>query len=500
MSEMTGHFLSCSWLLCMAWLPAAGGQSGCLSSYGQRKNLTRGGESYPIGIVYLDNIVSSQLASRLVHILIEEVLGYSVARQDGLDARAGMYALMGCATDGTCIRPTHQHINMAVWMSSDLSATFQDIHSERASDAPVSAGSMGHFGSDQIFYKVSARERARQDGVDLDSYQGWSTAGVSAYFESISSIDRSRLASCSAGFTSTAANENYLRVTDDDGGITLSGLPDGGSVAYCSDGYFWLAPSCREAADSCVPFITLSSWSLPETMQKATIHQMPLALANAGTWTDFIGLVREVNCAFYWWTPSTEFVDLSPVPIAFPPHNPVAWRAGDMASTGPPVPIWNMISQDLALLAPDAADLVKKVRLPIEDVESMLRAAGQFSGDFGVHEAACRWLQANRASWQLWQPDETICTPGLGLFDADRQTFMQSRGEVVASPECRVCEQGLVSWALEDQKGITYVCLDPATTTTTSDVHATSEVSTSSTVHQHPSAAGLLMLLIFGVS
>lgn len=176
-----------------------------------------------------------------------------------------------------------------------------------------------------------------------------------------------------------------------------------------------------------------------------------------------------------------------------------------MASTGPPQPIWNMISQDLALLAPDAADLVKKVRLPLEDVESMLRAAGQFeqsSGDSGVHEAACRWLQANRASWELWLPDETICTPGMGLFDAGRQTFMQSRGEV-ASPECRECTQGLVSWALEDQKGTTYVCLDPATSTTnttTSAVHATSEVSTGITVYQRLSGAVLLMLLVSGVS
>ena len=79
-------------------------------------------------------------------------------------------------------------------------------------------------------------------------------------------------------------------------------------------------------------------------MQKATIYQMPLALANAGTYSDWIRLVREVNCVFYWW--SSEFVDLSPVPINFPPYNPVAWRAGDMASTGPPVPIWKMISQD----------------------------------------------------------------------------------------------------------------------------------------------------------
>ncbi|CAE7243080.1 unnamed protein product [Symbiodinium microadriaticum] len=294
-------------------------------------------------------------------------------------------------------------------------------------------------------------------------------------------------------------------MTGDDGGLTLSGLPDGGFVAYCSDGYFWLAPSCRDAAESCVPYITFFSASLPETMQKATIHQMPLALANARTYSDWTGLVRRVNCAFYWWTPSSLFVDLSPVPITFPPHNPVAWRAGDMASTGPPQPIWNMISQDLALLAPDAADLVKKVRLPLEDVESMLRAAGQFeqsSGDSGVHEAACRWLQANRASWELWLPDETICTPGMGLFDAGRQTFMQSRGEV-ASPECRECTQGLVSWALEDQKGTTYVCLDPATSTTnttTSAVHATSEVSTGITVYQRLSAAVLLILLVSGVS
>eukprot|EP00439_Symbiodinium_sp_Y106_P049239 s2665_g6.t1 len=77
----------------MAWLPAADGQSGCLSSYGQPKNLTRSGESYPVGIWY-GGLVSSQLASRLVHILIEEVLGYSVARQDGLDSHAGMYALI----------------------------------------------------------------------------------------------------------------------------------------------------------------------------------------------------------------------------------------------------------------------------------------------------------------------------------------------------------------------------------------------------------------------
>ena len=153
-------------------------------------------------------------------------------------------SLMGCATDGTCIQPTHQHINMAAWMSSGLSATFRDIHSERASEAPVSAGSMTHFGLSQTFYKVDARDRARQDSVDLNSYQGWSTAGVSSYLESISSIDRSLLAPCSSGFSNTAANEEYLRVADDDGGLTLSGLPDGGLVAYCSDGYFWLAPLC----------------------------------------------------------------------------------------------------------------------------------------------------------------------------------------------------------------------------------------------------------------
>ncbi|CAE7243078.1 unnamed protein product, partial [Symbiodinium microadriaticum] len=116
----------------------------CLPSSAQQKNLTQGGESYPLGIRY-DGALASQLASRLVHILIEEELGYSVARQDG-DSHAGMYALMGCTTDGTCIQPTRQHINMAVWMTPDLSATFRDIHSERASEAPVSAGSMGHFG------------------------------------------------------------------------------------------------------------------------------------------------------------------------------------------------------------------------------------------------------------------------------------------------------------------------------------------------------------------
>lgn len=64
-----------------------------------RKNLSKAGESYPVGVVLAD-WSSAHVTSAVFEILIEEVLGYNIYVDPRSPASTldGIYALIGCTT------------------------------------------------------------------------------------------------------------------------------------------------------------------------------------------------------------------------------------------------------------------------------------------------------------------------------------------------------------------------------------------------------------------
>ena len=118
----------------------------------------------------------------------------------------------------------------------------------------------------------------------------------------------------------------------------------------------------------------------------------------------------------------------------------------------------------------------------------------------------CRWIKANRAIWQKWIPDESECFAGFGLYDTVLQDFADARvnatNKIVCQAGCvlvelhfdnltssvqshgkelgifgtrsslrsdfsvllcwlfwEACPPGMFSQALEDNKGVTHICV-----------------------------------------
>ena len=70
-----------------------------------------------------------------------------------------------------------------------------------------------------------------------------------------------------------------------------------------ADGYFWLPPACR-ANEDCFAFFTGGTgWDIEGYMQKATAWNMPIAIAVAATWNDYITLPMDVKLAFQIYLP-----------------------------------------------------------------------------------------------------------------------------------------------------------------------------------------------------
>lgn len=117
----------------------------------------------------------------------------------------------------------------------------------------------------------------------------------------------------------------------------------------------------------------------------------------------------------------------------------------------------SIVSADLAVLAPFVEAFVDKLDLPIAEMNKMLLDQKN-TGDTW-RNVTCRWVTANRAIWQKWIPDESECFPGFGLYDHVLQGFTDSRVNATNKVVCQACPPGMFSQKLEDNKGVTYVCV-----------------------------------------
>ena len=70
---------------------------------------------------------------------------------------------------------------------------------------------------------------------------------------------------------------------------------------------------------------------------------------------------------------------------------------------------------------------------------------------------ACRWLQANEATWSAWLPDSTTCFAQFGMYNTVSGEFVSDRVDPTGL-ECRACPSGKFSEELVDNQGLTYKC------------------------------------------
>ena len=125
----------------------------------------------------------------------------------------------------------------------------------------------------------------------MEYYEAWDTNWYRPweYFDTIASVNKSLIMSCSLGFPS-GQMKLYLDQTGDTQGVAVT-VSSGTYSAQCVDDAFWIAPSCRGNHSQCVVMLTGGlGWGVNEMMQKATAFNMPFAVAVSATWTAYTEL------------------------------------------------------------------------------------------------------------------------------------------------------------------------------------------------------------------
>ena len=165
-------------------------------------------------------------------------------------------------------------------------------------------------------------------------------------------------------------------------------------------------------------------------MQKSSIWNMPIASAVAATYGDYTTLPQNGNMIFYWWTPDPTFLELSPEILKFPPFKPEEHNKGIQTSEVDAALVSAISSRDLEILAPVVERMADNVDLPMNEMNKMLldhKEKGLDYSEESWRNVTCNWLRNNRALWQNWIPDESVCYPGFGLYDSVLKQFTDDR-------------------------------------------------------------------------
>lgn len=83
---------------------------------------------------------------------------------------------------------------------------------------------------------------------------------------------------------------------------------EGNMVGKCFDKYFWYSPGCRTDPGTCFTWLTAGSWGLNEAMLKATVYNMPMAVAVAKTFANWASMPLVHDMVLYWWVPDSTFL------------------------------------------------------------------------------------------------------------------------------------------------------------------------------------------------
>lgn len=177
----------------------------------RRKNLTKDGESFPVGVV-LQPYHSAELAHAILDILMSEVLGYNLQYSPHVPASSieVMYAMIGCKTwynresRGCDERKQELHLAVESWHLSYLT-TWEIIRQSYPAEAPLSVD-MGYVGTTGQFESASVVEAAENSrGLALDYYKSYNPKWHHAaeFFDNISAVNTSYMNVRRANSTTT---------------------------------------------------------------------------------------------------------------------------------------------------------------------------------------------------------------------------------------------------------------------------------------------------------
>jgi len=410
-------------------------------------------------------MAGSLLLSAMLHILMEEKIGYNVlVTGQGPGTTTAFYALTGCETpndvnDAGCgdgPTGTIHHVSIEGW-TLYYPTVWDAIQKDYPATAPVNLGGSGYYGRESMYLQASTVATALDtDGATLDFFRSYNVSwhDQSKYFGGISSVNTSLLKPCpETRLVVHEVMQFYADFTGDHDGVeTVQNKTRG----KCWDGYFWLPPACRTDRSKCILFVTGGAgWTIEGTMQKATVWNMPIAPIVAKDWGSFVDLPKQVACLFYWWEPDPTFLLLDPTEMTFPAHLKQEWSQGIQTSAGQQVRIDKYVSYDLQDLAPNIVALVRAMDIDMTEVQELMM--DQLNSGDDATTVACRWLQGRQNVWQPWLPDSSKCFPQFGLYKEVTSSFVQDRNDP-AGLICRACESGFFSVQLEDDKGTTHVC------------------------------------------
>ena len=105
---------------------------------------------------------------------------------------------------------------------------------------------------------------------------------------------------------------------------------------------------------------------------------------------------------------------------------------------------------------PNGKDFVGALVLDLNMVNEIMLDKLDSGEDY--HDVACRWLKNHETAWTAWLPDSTKCFPQFGLYLERAKTFVDSRQDPTGLT-CRACESGYYSAPLNDDQGLTYICV-----------------------------------------
>jgi len=193
---------------------------------------------------------------------------------------------------------------------------------------PRDLGSIGYRGIEGMYVFRDQLHAANADGLLLEYYKDYNASRHKPwkYFDSYSAIDPARLKFCKDTTIHLNA-KTYLEVSGDTDGVMIDsagGVHDNEieRVGRCWDDHWWLAPSCREMPQNCIPVVTAGDgWYIQESMQKAAVYRLPWALAVGRTSRDWEEIGETHRVLPYWWKPTSSFPARQPEQIIFPPYD-----------------------------------------------------------------------------------------------------------------------------------------------------------------------------------
>ncbi|CAK9116720.1 unnamed protein product, partial [Durusdinium trenchii] len=297
------------------------------------------------------------------------------------------------------------------------------------------------------------REAAARDGVALTYYRSWNSTWFdpTPYFSKLTDFTVGvDIANCSELFklTDHVLAAAFIRVTGYEDAVLDAGTEN--ARIGCWNHSFVLGPGCRNPDDpnKCIPYLTYAGWLEPSGIQKIFSYNTAIAYGEALSWGKYVSIPRDFKVIYYWWSPATEFSDMSAQKLVFPgPASPSNWAKNIRNKLYPISEMYSFTAREIQDYYADIFTLVSRIDLNNQEFDAVMGTlqanwAAGFGGADGYQKTACDFIQANLAKTLSWIPNDLECAAGTGVRTADGGYDAVTREE---ASYCEWCPPGRFS-------------------------------------------------------